>query len=134
MHPKRLRKPMKRLMITIIAILCLAGSANAEWIQFHLIERPYYDRFGRVITNITGRLNRTGIDEFYGGGMGNYPILSGVIVIESYELGKDLLIRAEGDIGSLILQGGAICSEEEADILKTNVFGIVPSVQSGTTP
>ena len=39
-----------------------------QWIKFQLIERPYYDRNGNILSSIEGRRNRKGIDEFTGGG------------------------------------------------------------------
>ena len=62
-----------------------------QWIKFQLIERPYYDRNGNILSSIEGRRNRKGIDEFSGGGKA-YPDITGSI-LERYEKGNVLLLK-----------------------------------------
>lgn len=71
------------------------------WILFKLIEKPYYDRNGRILKSIENRKNRFGIDEFFGGGL-IYPDLFGYQILERYEHDGELLICFKGDVSDLL--------------------------------
>jgi len=130
-----------------------------QWIKFQLIERPYYDRDGNILTSIDGRRNRKGIDEFTGGGK-VYPDIERSKIKEWHEKDGILLLQVD------ILETEAIAvtskdetkkykaspkiekeynankefkalilTDQEADDLKTNFFGIKKLiVDSGVTP
>lgn len=124
----------------------------AQWIYFKLIDRPYYDHNGDILTNISGRKNRKGIDEINGGGK-VYPDLSKVKVIEWTESGLHLLVLVDGSEDEIkkLETGGEVVfmaspkyiksidvglsprllSEEDAMLMKIGVFELKP--ESGVT-
>ena len=97
-----------RLLIVIMGVLVCISSAGAEevWLQFALIERPYYDRTGDILSSIDGRQNRKGIDEFSGGGR-VYPYIPGKL-LKWYETGAALLVHVD------LPDPAAYCSKSEA--------------------
>ena len=90
-----------------------------QWIKFQLIERPYYDRNGNILTSIEGRRNRKGIDEFTGGGKVYPDIIESGKIKEWHEKDGILLINAD------ILESGAIAVTVED---KTKTYKASPKV------
>jgi len=65
-----------------------------QWIKFELIIRPFWNRYGDILSSIDGMRNRKGVDEFTGGGK-VYPDIvnqKGKIK-EWHEKGTVLLIK-----------------------------------------
>ena len=128
-----------------------------QWIKFQLIERPYYDRHGNILSSITGRRNRKGIDEFTGGGK-VYP----EIIIEKGKIKewheKDGVLLLQVDIPEAEAKEhetkdekrkykaspkiekeynykdfkAKVITDQEAEDLKINFFGI-KKLESGVT-
>lgn len=69
----------------------------STWIKFKLIERPYYDGRGDALKDIQGRKNRSGIDEFYGGGFiyPQLPFRLSKAILERYEKGNTMILSLD---------------------------------------
>lgn len=85
---------MKKIIFSAILFFIFNNVCAAEWMQYQLIERPYHDERGNVISSIEGRHNRWGIDEIYGGGF-IYPDLSGHKILKQYERQGTLLVELD---------------------------------------
>lgn len=126
-----------------------------QWIQFRLIEKPYYNRHGSVLSSIDNRKNARGRDDFSGGGK-VYPATKNLKIIERHENGDSLLLLVEGeqaDIDALATSKSVTyatspitlktvsegfqpqaLSEVEAAGIKREMFGIIKGgSESGVT-
>jgi len=125
-----------------------------QWIKFQLIERPYYDRNGNILSSIAGRRNRKGIDEFTGGGKVYPDIIESGKIKEWHE--KDGVLLLQVDIpeakehetkdekrkykASPKIEKeynykdfkAKVITDQEAEDLKINFFGI-KKLESGVT-
>lgn len=137
---------MKKRLIFLLFCLCLLTSSivlanELIWLKITLIERPYVNpRTGEILLSIENRKNKPNIDPFKGGGK-IYPDLSEVKIIETHEKDFYYLVLVEGtqDAINKILNDQAfeisMCSNNEAEDLKKNLFDVIPleSIKSGTT-
>jgi len=67
-----------------------------QWIKINLIERPFYDATGNILKSIEGRENRSGTDEFTGGGK-VYPELGDLDILAWQEGNSNLMLLVEGE-------------------------------------
>lgn len=125
----------KNIWGMIIGGLLLVSTVWAEdtYIQFTLGERPYTNRNGEVLQSIEGRLNRKGVDEFFGGGK-FYPDYTKAKIKEWHEKGITFLLVVDSPSTVLESQGKKL-TKEEAKVIKKLVFGISEKeAESGVTP
>ena len=102
------------------------------WIKFDLIKKPFWDRDGNILTSIEGRRNRKGIDEFTGGGR-VYPDIDRTKVEEWHQKDDVLLVKidiTEVEATTITTKKefkALILTDQEADAMKKDFFGIVES-------
>ena len=120
----------------------------SQWIKFDLIKKPFWDRDGNILASIEGRRNRKGIDEFTGGGR-LYPDIDRSKVKEWHQKDDVLLVKIDiTEVEATIITTknevkkykaspkiekeynankefkALILTDQEAENLKTNFFGI----------
>ena len=62
-----------------------------QYIKFNMLQRPFHDRAGQVLKNISDRKNRFGVDEILGGGP-VFPNVSQEIIAAQYSHGLELIL------------------------------------------
>jgi len=128
------------------------------WVKFKLIERPYYDKNGDILTRSL-YTDRYGLAEIYGGGKVYPDIIESGKVKEWHEKDGVLLLQVdilESEATTITLKDeikkykaspkiekeynankdfkALILTDQEAEDLKINFFGIKPlSPDSGVT-
>lgn len=88
---------MKKLLMLFILIFFIAPlTANAEiivWFKGKTVCLGYYDRHGSILDSLEGRRNKFGRDEFYHAGIVYPDGMDDMIIVESYENGRDIIIK-----------------------------------------